>query len=165
MAEHNCPFFLPQRSSKLSTSTTTVQNECELKSAPICSPRRQFGAKLCEYVPLQSNLISVRFRLKCCVEVPVVWQETFQTCNSGGVTRSDMGAVRRIPSKHPKIQWRQFWLATLSCLRRSDSSCVRCSFLLRSLSAHARHRSFFLTLFAHRNVGLSCAVMGARSVW
>ena len=61
---------------------------------------------------LQSNLISVRFRLKCCVEVPVVWQETFQTCNSGGVTRSDMGAVRRIPSKHPKIQWRQFWLAT-----------------------------------------------------
>ena len=52
MAEHNCPFFLPQRSSKLSTSTTTVQNECELKSAPICSPRRQFGAKLCEYVPL-----------------------------------------------------------------------------------------------------------------
>ena len=52
MAEHICPFFLPQRSSKLSTSTTTVQNECELKSAPICSPRRQFGAKLCEYVPL-----------------------------------------------------------------------------------------------------------------
>ena len=51
MAEHNCLFFLPQRSSKLSTSTTTVQNECELKSAPICSPRRQFGAKLCEYVP------------------------------------------------------------------------------------------------------------------
>ena len=51
MAEHNCPVFLPQRSSKLSTSTTTVQNECELKSAPICSPRRQFGAKLCEYVP------------------------------------------------------------------------------------------------------------------
>ena len=53
----------------------------------------------------------------------------------------------------------------LSCLHRSDSSCVRCSFMLRSLSAHARHRSFFLTLFAHRNVGLSCAVMGARSVW
>ena len=53
MAEHNCPFFLPQRSSKLSTSTTAVQNECELKSAPICSPRRQFGAKLCEYVPLE----------------------------------------------------------------------------------------------------------------
>ena len=52
MAEHNCPFFLPQRSSKLSTSTTTVQNECELKSAPICSPRIQFGGKLCEYVPL-----------------------------------------------------------------------------------------------------------------
>ena len=45
MAEHDCPFFIPQRSSKLSTSTTTVQNECELKSAPICSPRRQFGAK------------------------------------------------------------------------------------------------------------------------
>ena len=55
MTEHNCPFFLPQRSSKLSTSTTTVQNECELKSAPICSPRRQFGAKLCEYVPLQQR--------------------------------------------------------------------------------------------------------------
>ena len=56
MAEHNCPFFLPQRSSKLSTSTTTVQNECELKSAPICSPRSQFGAKLCEYVPLYSHM-------------------------------------------------------------------------------------------------------------
>ena len=55
MTEQNCLFFLPQRSSKLSTSTTTVQNECELKSAPICSPRRQFGAKLCEYVPLLSS--------------------------------------------------------------------------------------------------------------
>ena len=41
-AEH---FFLPQTSSKLSTSTTTVQNECKLKSAPICSPHRQFGAE------------------------------------------------------------------------------------------------------------------------
>ena len=59
----------------------------------------------------------------------------------------------------------RFDASSVSCLRRSDSSCVRCSFLLRSLSAHARHRSFFLTLFAHRNVGLSCAVMGARSVW
>ena len=57
MAEHNCPFFLPQRSSKLSTSTTTVQNECELKSAPICSPRRQFGAKLCEYVPMIADTV------------------------------------------------------------------------------------------------------------
>ena len=49
----------------------------------------------------------------------------------------------------------------LSCLHRSDSSCVRCSFLLRSLSAHARHRSFFLTLFAHRNVGLSLCCNGS----
>ena len=55
MAEHNCPFFLPQRFSKLSTSTSTVQCECELKSAPICSPRRQFGAKLCEYVPFSCS--------------------------------------------------------------------------------------------------------------
>ena len=52
MAEHDCPIFLPQRSSKLSTSTTTIQNECELKTAPICLPHRRLGAKLCEYVPL-----------------------------------------------------------------------------------------------------------------
>ena len=52
MAEHDCPSFLPRRSSKLPTSTTTIQNECELKSAPICLPCRRFGAKLCEYVPL-----------------------------------------------------------------------------------------------------------------
>ena len=31
----------------------------------------------------------------------------------------------------------------VSCLHRSGSSCVRCSFLLRYLSAHARHLSFF----------------------
>ena len=56
MAEHFALFLLPQSSSKLSTSTTTVQKECELKSARICSPRRQFGAKLCEYVPLAMSL-------------------------------------------------------------------------------------------------------------
>ena len=55
MAEHNCPFFLPLKPSRLPKLTTTVQNECELKSAPICSPRRQFGAKLCEYVPLSNH--------------------------------------------------------------------------------------------------------------
>ena len=53
--------------------------------------------------------------------------------------------------------WRHFWKYggrwfpeplspphphPLSCLRRSDSSCVRCSFLLRYLSAHARHLAF-----------------------
>ena len=56
MTEHDCPIFLPQRSSKLPTSTTTIQNQYELKSAPICSPRRRFGAKLCEYVPLMTSV-------------------------------------------------------------------------------------------------------------
>ena len=59
MAEHNCPFFLPLKPSRLPKLTTTVQNECELKSAPICSPRRQFGAKLCEYVPLSAAFLSL----------------------------------------------------------------------------------------------------------
>ena len=82
MAEHNCPFFLPQRSSKLSTSTTTVQNECELKSAPICSPRRHFGAKLCEYVPLLSGYETGHCgRRPTAVDRP--WAScTFQTGNS-----------------------------------------------------------------------------------
>ena len=53
MAKHDCPIFFLQRSSKLSTSTTTTQTECELKSAPICSACRRLCAKLCEYVPLQ----------------------------------------------------------------------------------------------------------------
>ena len=65
ISEQNCPFFHPQRSSKLSTSTTTVQNECELKSAPICSPRRQFGAKLCEYVPLMAGRFCWGFDVGC----------------------------------------------------------------------------------------------------
>ena len=77
MAEHICPFFLPQSSSKLPTSTTTVQNECELKSAPICSPRRQFGAKFCEYVPLPSEAnklhLGRRFSQKSHVRLQMVF--------------------------------------------------------------------------------------------
>ena len=60
MVERNCPIFLLQRFSKLPTSTTTIQNECKLKSAPNCSPRRRFGhgAKVCEYVPFESGATS-----------------------------------------------------------------------------------------------------------
>ena len=86
MAEHSCPFFLPQMSSKLSTSTTTIQNECELKSAPMCSPRKQFGAKLCECVPLSLFLTCTDLQMTCvllavtCVCVPEYYRinQTFR---------------------------------------------------------------------------------------
>ena len=104
MAEHNCPFFLPQRSSKLSTSTTTVQNECELKSAPTCSPRRQFGAKLCEYVPLAwplkcslGSTISSRFEERVAKERPA-WTglKLLRTWQSG---LQNIAFIRKITSK------------------------------------------------------------------
>ena len=61
MAEHDRPIFLPQRSCKLPTWRTTLQKECECKSAPICSPRRRFGTKLCEYVPLYKGKVDLIF--------------------------------------------------------------------------------------------------------